>query len=226
MTPFLADVTAVAAKDLRIHWRSGTALTASLGFAAIALVIINFARDATALSGALMAPSALWVTLAFASTTALHRSFAVEAENAAGDLLRLSPIAPEAVFFGKWLANLALVWSIAAIALPLTAIFFNVSFGRALPGVSAAVLLAMPGFVAVGTILGALTVRTRFAALLLPLLLLPFLLPPLVGGVQVTARLLAGRPLSEVVGWLRLLAVYDIVFIAVSALLFPAVVDE
>ena len=56
--------------------------------------------------------------------------------------------------------------------------------------------------------------------------LLPFLIPPLVGAVQVTARLLSGRPASEVVGWLRLLGAYDIVFVTLSTLLFPHTVDE
>src|SRR6266496_2883944 len=47
-----------------------------------------------------------------------------------------------------------------------------------------------------------------------------------VGVVEAAARLLAGRPLSEVSGWLKLLAAYDLVFVAVALLLFPHTVDE
>jgi heme exporter protein B len=61
---------------------------------------------------------------------------------------------------------------------------------------------------------------------MLPVLLLPFMVPPLIGAVQATSRLLGGRPLSEVVGWLRLLAVYDVVFVTLATLIFAAVVDE
>jgi heme exporter protein B len=82
------------------------------------------------------------------------------------------------------------------------------------------------GFVAVGTLFSAMVVRTRFAELLLPVVLFPFLLLPLTYAVQATARLLAGRPLSEVAGWLRLLAAYDIVFVAVASWLFPYTVEE
>jgi heme exporter protein B len=71
-----------------------------------------------------------------------------------------------------------------------------------------------------------MAVRTRFAELMLPVLLLPFMVPPLIGAVQVTARLLDGRPLSEMLGWLRLLALYDIVFLSLSTMAFQAVVDE
>ena len=112
------------------------------------------------------------------------------------------------------------------IGVPLLMLFFNV---RLLPYLAPLVLLialATIGFVAVGTLFSAMTVRTRFAELLLPVLLLPFMILPLSWGVQATVRLLAGRPLSEIVGWLNMLAVYDIVFVALALLLFPATVSE
>jgi heme exporter protein B len=95
-----------------------------------------------------------------------------------------------------------------------------------LPGILGITALATIGFVAVGTIFSAMAVRTRFAELMLPVLLLPFMVPPLIGAVQVTSRLLADRPLSEMWGWLRLLGLYDIVFVTLCVLVFPAVVDE
>ena len=81
-------------------------------------------------------------------------------------------------------------------------------------------------FVAVGTVFSAMAVRTRFAELMLPVLLLPFLVPPIMAAAQVTSRLMAGRPLLEQVAWLKILGVYDIVFLTLSAMIFPALVDE
>ena len=72
----------------------------------------------------------------------------------------------------------------------------------------------------------AMVVRTRFAELMLPILLLPFMVPPLICAVKTTVPLFAGRPLSEVVDGLRFLALYDVVFMTLSVLLFSAVVDE
>jgi len=83
-------------------------------------------------------------------------------------------------------------------------------------------LLAAIGFTASGTLFSAMAVRTRFAELLLPALLLPFLIPPLFFAAQATSRLLGGAPLADVWVWLRLLALYDIAFLALAALLFPA----
>jgi heme exporter protein B len=216
----------IAAKDIRAELRSRTALISALVFAALVLVIFNFARDPTALSATDLAPSALWVTFALASMVALNRAFTIEQENGAFDGLLVAPVSREAIFLGKLLANLAFVGAVELVTLPLFTLFFNVSLWAVLPGILGVAALSTVGFVAVGTIFAAMAVRTRFAELMLPVLLLPFMVPPLMGAVQVTARLLAGRPLSELLGWLRLLALYDVVFVTLCTLVFSAVVDE
>jgi heme exporter protein B len=219
-------VLAIAAKDVRVELRSRTALLSALVFAALVLIVFNFARDPTALSATALAPSVLWVTFALAAMVAMNRAFTIERENSALDGLLLAPVPREALFLGKLLANLAFVGTVELVTLPLFTLFFNVSLGSALPGILGVAVLATIGFVAVGTIFSAMAVRTRFAELMLPVLLLPFMVPPLIGAVQATSRLLAGRPLSEMLGWLRLLALYDIVFVTLCTLAFSAVVDE
>jgi heme exporter protein B len=219
-------VLVIAAKDIRAELRSRTALLSAVVFAALVLVIFNFARDPTAVAAVDLAPSILWVTFALAAMVALNRAFTVERENAALDGLLLAPVPRGAVFLGKLVANLAFVGTVEAIALPLFVLFFNVDLGHALAGLLGVTVLATIGFVAVGTLFSAMAVRTRFAELMLPVLLLPFMVPPLIGAVQVTARLLADRPLSEMLGWLRLLALYDVVFVTLCTMAFPSVVDE
>jgi heme exporter protein B len=219
-------ILAVAGKDLRAELRSRTALLSALVFAALVLVVFNFARDPTAIGAEVLAPSVLWVTFALAAIVAMNRGFNIERENGAFDSLLLAPASREALFLGKMVANLAFVGIVELVTLPLFTLFFNVSLWGVLPGIIGVTALATIGFVAVGTIFSAMAVRTRFAELMLPVLLLPFMVPPLIGAVQVTTRLLAGRPLSEMLGWLRLLALYDIVFVTLCTLAFAAVVDE
>jgi heme exporter protein B len=217
---------AIAGKDIRAELRSRTALLSALVFAALVLVVFNFARDPTALAVTDLAPSVLWVTFALSAILAMNRGFTVERENAAFDGLLLAPVPREALFMGKLLANLAFVGAVELVTLPLFTLFFNLNLWSHLPGLLAVIALATIGFVAVGTIFSAMAVRTRFAELMLPVLLLPFMVPPLIGAVQVTSRLLAERPLSEMWGWLRLLAFYDVVFVTLCTLAFAAVVDE
>jgi len=216
----------LAAKDLRVEFRSRTAILSAVVFVILAFVVFNFGRDPTAVPNAALAPSILWVTFTLAAILALNRAFHLELENHALDGLLLAPIDRSSIYLGKLIANLVFVATFELIGVPLLMLFFNV---RLLPYLAPLVLLialATIGFVAVGTLFSAMTVRTRFAELLLPVLLLPFMILPLSWGVQATVRLLAGRPLSEIVGWLNMLAVYDIVFVALALLLFPATVSE
>lgn len=226
MTETIRLAWVLAMKDLQVEVRSRTALVSAVVFAALVLVIFNFARDPASVSPLTLAPSVLWVTFTFAAMLTFNRAFALERENAALDGLLVSPMPRGALFFGKYLANLGFVATVQAITLPLFVLFFNVDLGRALPGILLVTALATLGFVAVGTVFSALVVRTRFADLMLPVLLLPFLVPPIIAAVQVTTRLLAARPLSEQWGWLRFLGVYDLVFVTLSAIVFPAIFDE
>ena len=216
----------IAAKDIRVELASRTALATAITFAILVLVIFNFARDPAEVPLAVLAPSVLWVTSAFAGVVALNRSFAMERERGAMDGLLLAPISRSAIYFGKYLANLAFVLVVNAVLLPLFILFFNVTLSRALGWIGLLLALAAAGYVAVGTLLAAMTVRTRFAELMLPVLLLVFLVPPVLVGVQATTRLLGGRPLGEIIGWIRFLIVYDVVFLVLGWLLFPATMDE
>ena len=58
---------AIAAKDVRAEVRSRTALLSATVFAALVLVVFNFARDPTAIAAVELAPSVLWVTFALAA---------------------------------------------------------------------------------------------------------------------------------------------------------------
>jgi heme exporter protein B len=222
----LRQTLAIAGKDLRLELRTRTSLLSAAVFAALMLIVFNFARDPTAVATVDLAPSVLWVTVAFAAVVAMNRAFTVERENNAFDGLLLAPVSRELLYLGKYLANLVFVLVVEAIVLPLFVLFFNLDLSHAFAPLVLTLLLATAGFVAVGTLFSAMVARTRFAELMLPVLLLPFMVPPLIYAVKVTVPLLAGRPLSEVLAGLNFLLVYDVVFLTMALLLFPAVVDE
>lgn len=216
----------LARKDLVLEFRTRTALVSALVFAALVLTVFNFGRDPTAVATTLLAPSILWVTFTFAAMLGLNRAFQLELENQALEGLLISPLPRVSLYWGKLLANLVFVGLVEAATLPLFVLFFDVPVGQALPALVVVIALATVGFVTVGTLFSAMLVRTRFAELMLPVLLLPFCIPPLVLAVLATARLLAARPVSESLGYLKLLAAYDIVFFACASLLFRHTVEE
>jgi ABC-type Na+ efflux pump permease subunit len=131
---WLRLVALIAAKDLRVEVRSKTALLSSLVFAALVLVVFNFARDATLVSSAVLAPSVLWITIAFAAVIALNRAFNLERENSSLSGLLLAPIPRGVIYAGKFLANLAFVAVVELVTLPLFVLFFNVDIWHVLGG--------------------------------------------------------------------------------------------
>jgi len=223
---WLSQAWTVARKDLLLEFRTRTAIVSALVFTALVLTVFNFGRDPTAVATIDLAPTILWVTFTFAAMLAMNRAFQLELENDALEGLLASPLSRTSLYWGKLLANLVFVAVVEVVGLPLFVLFFDVPVAPVLLPLIAVIALATVGFVAVGTLFSALVIRTRFAELLLVVILLPFLLPPLIGAVQVTARLLGGRPLSESAGWLRLLAAYDIAFVTLATLLFPFTVEE
>ena len=119
----------------------------------------------------------------------------------------------DALYLGKYLANLSsCCWSKRSRCRSFV-LFFNVDIGQALPGLVGTMLLATAGFVAVGTVFSAMVVThpVRGADAADAAAAVHGAAAHL-RGEDSRCRLFAGRPLSEVVGWLRFLAVYDVVF--------------
>ena len=225
MTVFRAACV-IAAKDLRIELRNRTALLTAVAFAVLVQLTFVFAREAGSVSLGALAPSVLWITLSLSALLVLNRAFLLEREHAALEAMLLAPVPRSAIFWGKWLANVTLVGGVLLVAMPLWILFFNVTPSLRLLGVLGLAMLAVLGFVAAGTLFAAMTARTRYAELLLPVLLLPFLMPPIFAAASAANRVLAGRPFGEIAGWLRILTLFDIVFLVVGSLLFSHVVDE
>ena len=140
------------------------------------------------------------MAITFASVTALNRAFAVELDHGALDGLLLAPVGREAIYLGKLVGNLLFTGLVQAITIPLFVLFFNLDLHGTLPAILLLAFLATVGFTAVGTVFSALTARVQFNELMLPVLLLPFMVPPLIGAAQVTSKLLAGRPLADSAG--------------------------
>lgn len=226
MVDTLSGAWLVARKDLTIEFRTRSAFFSAVIFALLGLVIFYFAWDPTAVSVTDLAPGVLWVIFTFSGLLGLHRSFGVESDDHAIDGLLASPISRESIFIGKAIANLIFVAAVQLIAIPALVLFYNLPLGDVAGPLIAIAVLAAIGLVAVGTLFSAMAVNTRLAELLLPMLSLPFFVPIVIAASQSTAKLLSGRPVSEVSAWLKLLVAFDIVFVAACTLAYPFTVDD
>jgi heme exporter protein B len=202
----------IARKDLAIEYRTRSAFFSSLVFSLLGVSIFYMVWDPTAVRPIDMAPGVLWTIFAFAGMLGLHRAFGLELQTRAMDGLLLAPVAREAIFLGKALSNLVYVSSVLAITIPAVVLFYNLEFGSGLLILGGIGVLAAIGLVTVGTLFSSMTVHTRFAELLLPMLALPFFIPVVVPAAQASAKLLVGADLASVMAWIQLLVAFDIMF--------------
>jgi heme exporter protein B len=225
MAGYLAQAWAVARKDLQLEARSKERFVSMATFSVLVAIVFSFALD-IAVRSRDVAGAMLWVTVLFAGTLGLGRSFALEREADALTGILVSPVPRGALFLGKFLANLLVVLAVEAVIFPVYALFFGLRLGGAIGGLMLVVFLATVGFMALGTLFGAVTAHTRLGETLLPILLLPLLMPVVIFAASATQRLLVGRPLAEIGGNLRMLLAFDLVFLFVCTLVFGAAVEE
>ncbi|MCC7055396.1 MAG: heme exporter protein CcmB [Gemmatimonadaceae bacterium] len=222
----LAVALLIARKDLAIEYRTRSAFFASLVFSLLGVSIFFMVWDPSAVRPIDIAPGVLWTIFAFAGMLGLHRAFGLELQTRAMDGLLLAPVSREAIFLGKALANLVYVTAVLAITIPAVVLFYNLEFGSGLLILGAIGLLAAIGLVTVGTLFSSMTVHTRFAELLLPMLALPFFIPVVVPAAQASAKLLVGADLATVMPWIQVLVAFDLMFGVACVLAFPFTIED
>jgi heme exporter protein B len=210
---YLADVGALARKDLLLELRARDTLPAMLLFVVSTLVVFHFVLPAD--SSDLAATGLLWVALLFTALLGLSRAFAAEREQGVIDGLVLAPSDRSAIWLGKALSILAFLALAELIALPAFALFFQRVDASLIGGVA----LADVGIAAVGTLLAAMATASRARELLLPLLFLPLAIPIVIGGVGASVT-------DEPARYLGLLGLYDALFAIICWASFEYVVTE
>jgi len=214
-------------KDLTIEVRSREIIYTTLFFAISCVLVfaMSFVREGRAIEDA--AAGILWIAVIFAGTLALGRTFERERQTDTLRALMLAPAERPAIYLGKLLGMLALLFATELVVAPLVALLFQAAlFARPLLMIG---LLASGtlGFCAVGTLFAAMLVRSRSRDVLLPILLYPITIPVIIAGVRGTSALI--QPEADVAMaqfWMTLLVFFDVVFVTLSLWTFEPVMTE
>lgn len=223
MLRWLAEALAVAAKDLRTEFRTRVALN-SLGlFALTVLAAVSYTVGPyriTAEDRPFLLAVLLWIVVFFAALAGLDRSFVKEEESHTAPLLRLAA-SPAAVWFGKLVFNLLLIYALMAVLVPL----YCILMGYRIELVGGFVLILVLGgytLAVVTTIIAAIIARALTRGALFSVLSLPLLLPLLIFLIQGTAGAAEGA-VDTVSNTIRAVLSMGGIMTIVSAALFPFV---
>ena len=228
----------VAAKDLRVEWRSRVMTNQVLPFAGVVLVLFAFAldnggvveRDAERASiTSWVAPGLLWLAVLFSLLVVVQRSFAVETADGALDALRVAGVEPGGIFLGKAAALGVQLLGLEVVLLGGIVVLYDTRLrAEGIALLVATLVAATCGLAAVGTLYGGLTAGAKGRETLLPLLLLPVVAPVLIGATRACEAAFGtgGAAVSEGWPWFGLLVVFAATFGAVGTIAFGPLLDE
>jgi heme exporter protein CcmB len=224
---FLAQALRIAAKDLRIEWRSREVLATMTFLAVIVVLIFSFAFVVgDARPPAPVVAGILWIALVVSGTVGLARAFDREREGEAIRSLLLTPAPRAAIYVGKLLATAAFMVITEIVLTFLCAVLFSAGIGAALGRVSALLALGTVGFAAAGCVFSAALLRARGRDALLSTLLYPIIVPIVIAGARGTAQLIdpiAPDPAGAEF-WTQFLVAVDILFVTVGLWAFEPIV--
>jgi heme exporter protein B len=222
----MSALAAILAKDLRVELRTLRSLPAMALFATTIFVIFRFALDRTRLEGDLAA-GVLVTTLLFAALLAINRLFIAEREEGGFDLIRLAPIDRTALFFAKAAALVVYLVALELIAVPIFALFF-LDTASGLPPLVPVLLLMNLGLAATGALVSTIATMSSARDLLAPLILLPLLVPVVIGAAGGAEPVLAadGPSYDDYGTWLAVLGLYDLTFLAVGYGVFDFLLED
>jgi len=227
MTAFISTALLVLRKDLAIEVKSREIVYTTLLFAMSCILIfsLTFVVEGRPLQDA--AAGIVWIAVAFSGTLALGRTFERERYSETLRALLLAPAPRAAIYFGKLLGIVTLLFATELLLVPMIAFLFGAPlFDRPLL-LTALMVLATVGFAAVGALFAAMLVRVRTRDVMLPILLYPITVPVIIAGVRGTAALFQETPDAALAQfWLVLLLFFDVVFVTLALWTFEPVMTE
>lgn len=213
-------------KDLTSEIRSRESLSSMIFFAFIVIMIFSFSFSMDQQAAREIMPGIIWVAFGFTGIIGLGKSFTAELQNDCLENLQMSPIPKGAIYLGKLLANLTFILLVELVLFPFFVIFFNLDVLDKTHWLLLIFLLGTLGLSAVGTLFSAMTVQIRAREVMLPILLLPMIVPVMIGAVEATRGALNGDPLALYGHWLELLVVFDLIFTVLSFWAFEWILES
>jgi heme exporter protein B len=217
---------AILWKDVREEWRRRELVLVMALFSLVVLVMFSFALGIMPENPGNVAAGVLWIAFTFAGTLGLNRTLAMERENDTFHALLAAPADWSWVYAAKMTGSLLFLLLVQALVVPMALLAFNLDLGPNWPWLVVTCFLGSIGFVSLGTLLAGIASGTSVRDWMLPLLLFPLEVPVLIGAVRATAVILSGQPLDDIWIWLKLLVLFDAVFLAAGILTYESVVEE
>ncbi|NOX36011.1 MAG: heme ABC transporter permease CcmB [Calditrichaeota bacterium] len=204
-------------KDFHLEFRTRYAINAIILFAVISLTAVSFSIGPMQLDPPIQS-AMLWIIIFFSAMSGLAHIFVREEEQQTSDTLRLvAP--PTAIFLGKWVFNVVLLFSLEIIVIPLYIALLNVDV-QGMGAFLTIIILGSVGLASIGTIMAAIVAQASTRGALFAVLSFPLSIPVLRSAIQGTWTAIQGGGLADCLADIQLLFSFTVVILTSSIMLF------
>lgn len=222
---YFRAVFAILKKDILMEIRTKETINATLVFSILITIVFSFISEPGSKTEQAVAGGIFWMAVTFSGILGLNKTMMSEIQGGNFEALMLAPIDRSAVFFGKVISNFIFLTILEIILVPLFLVFYNVNLVSHWLMV-VIIVLATYGYSVTGTLFSMISVRTKTREIMLPLLMLPILVPIIIAAILSTNIFLFNQEITYCYNWIKLMAVFDIIFTAVIFAIFSAVIEE
>lgn len=218
-------IAAIVKKDILMEVRTKQVINAALVFAVLFVVVFSFTMEIGSNMEQKLSGGIFWVSVAFAGILSFNKTIGSETDNGSFEALMLAPVDKSAVFFGKVISNMLFLFLVEVILIPLFLVFYNVNIiGH--PLMAAVIILSTYAYSLIGTLFSIISVRTSSKEIMMPVLFLPFMVPVIIAAVLATNVFILGGQIQFSYNWIKLTAVFDVIFTAIIYGIFSLIIED
>lgn len=210
-------------KDLSLFLRNRLSFAGIFGFAFLCVVLSTFTLGSVVLPESdriVLAVAASWLCFAFSTVQIFSKTFDIERQDRAVDMVLLSRVSPASFYFSKWLSCTVVVSLVQILICTLFQLFFDAD----LTSIALVFLffLSASALSAIGVLLSAVSSFLKNKEISLPILLFPLAIPILFSGVELTMKICLNQPFDYF--WLVVLLSINAITLSLSWLFFEKVI--
>lgn len=224
MMQSIRQIRLLVGKDLRIESRSRQTLGLVIVLGVLIIVVLGLGLAGGKAIAGIGAPAVLWVAYLFSGVLCFEKTMGVERDDGALAGLLLAPMDRGVIYIAKLLSNLALMFAVALVVTPAGILFFGFDLSEHAVAFTAIMSVSLVGFAAVGTLFAALISSTRLAGGLLAMMIFPITLPLVIVSTKMLLNLFRDGTPPGGMG-LGVLVAFDLIFLAVSWVVFDVVLE-
>ena len=204
-------------KEMRLEWRSKYALNGVLLYvvSTVFVCLMSFISVPDKLTWNAL----FWIIMLFASINAVAKSFLQESRGR--HLYMYTLVSPVALIIAKTIYNSLLMIGLTLIALVFYAMVFEPPKEMDMPMYLVAVVLGSLSFATIFTMVSAIASKAGNGGMLMAILSFPIIIPVLIVLVKLAKNAIDGLDRSVSLDDIGLMAVINVLVMAVSLLLFP-----